>query len=272
MTNALTSSIATVTITVNDVNDAPVAAEVEAQEVDEGSTLTVNLAAADPDGNSIAWSIIDAPAGAGIGAESGVFTWTPLDGDADVSVTVRATDSGSPALWDEVTFAVHVADAAPVLALTGADTADGGVPYTLTYTVTDPGQDTISSIFVDWGDGHTETIAGNPGSLTHTYAAVDGSYDISITPTDEDGTHSAATRHVEISANDAPVATDRILTLSEDGSFSSPWQHRRGSDPLTYGIVSGPAHGTLSELDPETHQVTYTPQPGYFGTDSFVSA
>ena len=38
-------------------------------------------------------------------------------------------------------------------------------------------------------------------------------------------------------------------------------------DPLTYSIVTGPAHGTLSGTAPN---LTYTPAPGYTGPDSFT--
>lgn len=50
-----------------------------------------------------------------------------------------------------------------------------------------------------------------------------------------------------------------------------------GSDPdgdsLTFSIVSGPTNGTLSAItqtSPTTAQVTYTPNPGYIGPDSFT--
>jgi DNA-binding beta-propeller fold protein YncE len=40
--------------------------------------------------------------------------------------------------------------------------------------------------------------------------------------------------------------------------------------PVSYAIASGPAHGTLSALDPSSGSVTYTPAPGYHGPDSFT--
>ena len=38
-------------------------------------------------------------------------------------------------------------------------------------------------------------------------------------------------------------------------------------DPLTYAVVTGPAHGSLSGTPPN---VTYTPTPGYEGSDQFT--
>jgi hypothetical protein len=39
---------------------------------------------------------------------------------------------------------------------------------------------------------------------------------------------------------------------------------------LSYVIVSAPAHGTLGAIGQSTHQVTYTPDPGFVGGDSFT--
>jgi len=39
---------------------------------------------------------------------------------------------------------------------------------------------------------------------------------------------------------------------------------------VQYGVVSGPAHGTLSALNQAAGSVIYTPSPGFHGTDSFT--
>jgi hypothetical protein len=39
---------------------------------------------------------------------------------------------------------------------------------------------------------------------------------------------------------------------------------------VSYAIASNPAHGTLSAFNPATGAVTYTPNPGYDGSDSFT--
>ena len=41
-------------------------------------------------------------------------------------------------------------------------------------------------------------------------------------------------------------------------------------DPLTYRILTLPAHGTLDGLDPAMGTVWYTPEPGYHGPDGFT--
>lgn len=42
------------------------------------------------------------------------------------------------------------------------------------------------------------------------------------------------------------------------------------ADPLTFELLDPPAHGTLSDLDPATGRVRYTPAAGYSGPDSFT--
>ncbi len=41
-------------------------------------------------------------------------------------------------------------------------------------------------------------------------------------------------------------------------------------DPLTWQLLDPPRHGTLSDFDPATGRVRYTPEPGYSGPDAFT--
>src|SRR5439155_25328926 len=68
--------------------------------------------------------------------------------------------------------------------------------------------------------------------------------------------------------NDAPVAADQAVTTAEDTAKAIVLTASDvESDPLTYAIVAGPAHGTLSGVAPT---VTYTPAANYNGADSFT--
>ena len=74
-----------------------------------------------------------------------------------------------------------------------------GSPFVFSF-LSAPGDDTISSWFIDWGDGSDpdgvggvgEVVSGNPTSVDHTY--VDGTtiFTILATATDEDGTYNAS--------------------------------------------------------------------------------
>src|SRR5205807_956941 len=84
-----------------------------------------------------------------------------------------------------------------------------------------------------------------------------------------DGTvdSSAATVSLTVTAvNDAPVAADQAVTTAEDTAKAIVLTASDvESDPLTYAIVAGPAHGTLSGVAPN---VTYTPAANYNGPES----
>jgi hypothetical protein len=76
----------------------------------EGGTLTSLLNAYDPDGDNLTYSLAGpAPAGASLSPE-GVFTLTTTeaDGPRDYTIRVRVTDDGTPSLWREGSFTVHV--------------------------------------------------------------------------------------------------------------------------------------------------------------------
>ena len=81
-------------------NQPPVLAAISNQTVDEGVPLAVQAAASDPDGDTITYSLSGGPSGAAINPNTGLFTWTPdpYSSTGTYSITVVATDSGSPPL------------------------------------------------------------------------------------------------------------------------------------------------------------------------------
>ena len=123
-TNHLSDS-ETITVTVKEVNSAPVMPAITDRTVNENSALSFTVTASDPNdtpANAIAFSLDPgAPAGATINAGSGLFTWTPNEsfGPGEYPITVRATDNGSPVLYATRTFLVTVNElnVAPVLTI-----------------------------------------------------------------------------------------------------------------------------------------------------------
>ena len=113
-------------VTVNEVNTAPVLAAIANKTVNEGSLLTFTATATDADlpANTLTYSLAaGAPAGASINASTGVFSWTPTEsqGGSVYNLTVVVTDNGTPALSDSKAFSVTVneVNTAPVLAAIG---------------------------------------------------------------------------------------------------------------------------------------------------------
>ncbi|QMU31362.1 choice-of-anchor tandem repeat GloVer-containing protein [Adhaeribacter radiodurans] len=102
------SVVKTVSITVTNVNDAPVLATIGDKNATTGSPLKFTATATDPDaGQSKIFSLIGAPAGATINANSGAFAWTPAT-DGSYLFKVRVADNGTPPLFDEEVITVTV--------------------------------------------------------------------------------------------------------------------------------------------------------------------
>jgi hypothetical protein len=68
--------------------------------------------------------------------------------------------------------------------------------------------------------------------------------------------------------NDAPIANSASVTLPEDTSANIVLTGTDvDGDALTFAVVGGPSHGTLSGTAPN---LVYTPAANYFGGDSFT--
>src|SRR5262249_51850410 len=186
------------TVGVSITNVAPVLALDGAARVDEGSPYVLTLGAViDPgqdtvgrytvhwgDGQDSGFDAADLPADRRV-----AHTYT--DGPNAYTVTVDLTDEDGTFLAAG-SRTVTVGNVPPTLTLAGAGAVEEGAAYTLQLASSDPGRDTIDHWTIHWGDGIIQTVAGNPGSVRHTYTDGPNSYTISATATDEDGTYDAA--------------------------------------------------------------------------------
>jgi hypothetical protein len=95
---------------VNEVNLPPVLAFIANQTVNAGAQVLFTATATDPDlpSQALTFALDTPPTGAGIDPATGQFTWvtSALSATTTNRVTVRVTDSGTPALSD--TQAVQV--------------------------------------------------------------------------------------------------------------------------------------------------------------------
>ena len=98
-----------------------------------------------------------------------------------ISVVVDDGDGGS----STQTKVVNVNNVAPTLVATGASTVETGQTYTLHLgAITDPGQDTVSSYSIDWGDGSAAQVVTTGGVVSHTFATP-GARTVQVSLTDE---------------------------------------------------------------------------------------
>jgi len=146
------------------LNQPPVLAPIADSTLIAGATLTFTNAVTDPDlpPQAMAFSLLNAPPGAAIGAASGVFTWRPTIGQSPATnlLAVRVIDAGDPPLEDTRSFTVIVtAPVTPQLVSTSllgdvlrlSLSGDAGPDYTLQ----------TSTNLTDW----TSVLTTNPPAL-----------------------------------------------------------------------------------------------------------
>lgn len=107
-----------VSVSVSNVNRAPVLAAIGNREVNEGALLNITISATDPDADSLSFSAdyasVPEPNDA-IFSDNGDgtanFSWTPTsEHSGQYAIVFRATDSGTPALSDEQGVSITVVD------------------------------------------------------------------------------------------------------------------------------------------------------------------
>jgi PKD domain len=110
----------------------------------------------------------------------------------------------------------------PTIAISGAATVNEGSTYTLTLgAITDPGEDTVTSWVVHWGDGETDTYSAG-GDVTHTYADGPNTYAVTVDLVDEDDTHvDRANDHSVQVDNVAPAVTAPANQTADEGTATS---------------------------------------------------
>ena len=148
---------------------------------------------------------------------NGSFKCTFADGPATSIVSASATDSDG-ATGNLATQTVSVANVAPTVVLSGADTANEGQTNTYTYTVSDPGNDPNPAITESCGANATyvNTVAAN--SFDCTFPDGPASTTVSVTANDGDATNNIGTASKTVTvANVAPTVVLTGDTSANEG-------------------------------------------------------
>jgi hypothetical protein len=172
--NAGGTDTATVTITVNAVNQAPVASNVQVT-TDEDTPVPITLQATDEDaGDSLTFSISEAANGGQItnfDNKAGTLTYTPPAGfSGQDAFNFKAVDSrGVEGNTATVTITVNAVNQAPVASNVEVTTdEDTPVPITLQATDEDAGDSLTFSISEAANGGEISDLDSQDGTLTYT--------------------------------------------------------------------------------------------------------
>nr|WP_282149498.1 tandem-95 repeat protein [Vibrio diabolicus] len=267
---------AQVSVTVNSVNDAPIALN-DATITEEDTSVTIDVLPNDTDIDGDALSIESASVLSDQGQVEiidGKLVFTPTEnfnGDAEITYTV--TDG---ALTDQATVKVTVnaVNDTPVIESSIADQtlAEDFTPYTIDLNTAFSDVDNVDSdlTFSVSGNSNIQVAIVN-GIATFTPTADwNGSEILTFTATDPSGESVSQTVNftvapvADIVADKATVVEDTatIIKVLDNDTFE-------GDDKVvSLDTNNGPANGTVS-VNPDG-SVTYTPNDNYHGTDSFT--
>ena len=266
------STAATIAICVGTPGNRPPVANNQLVVTAEESAKAITLTGSDPDANPLAYTIVTGPShgtlsgsppnmtylpgpGFPAGNSNGgdAFTFTVNDGSltsavATVSITVTAVNHPPTAQPQSLNVLVNTAN--PVV-LTGNDPEGYALGYSI---VTSPAHG---------------TLAGTAPNLTYTPAAnYHGPDGFTFTVTDSEGVVSAAAAINLTIVNDPPLAYGQTVEVPPTvGTAITLTGSDDCNDPLSYLVVTPPAHGTLTGTAPN---LTYTPASGFTGADSFT--
>jgi VCBS repeat-containing protein len=286
----LESNLATVSLTITPVNDAPVVADVQATTAEDTAlVIALGAYATDVDSTALTTQIVAGPThGVLTQNADGSYTYTP---DANYngadSFTYLANDGALDSNIATVSLNVTAVNDVPTLGdLSLAAVEDTALAMNLLAQATDIDGDVLTASIVA-GAQHGQVAINADGSFTYTpdlnfngvdsftYKVNDGALDSNI-----------ATVTLAVAAvNDAPVAADAAVTTAEDTALvidlyayatdvdttlpsTAGGRGAGGEGSFTATIVTVPAHGVLTQNADGSY--TYTPDANYNGADSFT--
>ena len=274
----MVSDLATVSITVDPINDAPVALP-QAVSIAEDGTAEITLMGSDVDaGDSLSFAITSDPTHGTVDLVNDVATYTPngnYNGPDSFTFTVN---DGTVASAAEIDVTVTPVNDTPIAVddgsvqtpfLTMVEDSPASDPIPVLTNDTDADDDPLTVATADSPNG---TVAINADQTLSFTPAPDFNGVATISYTVFDGTAASlpATVFVEVTpVNDAPIANAGTATVDEDGTvgITLTGSDMDAGDSLSFAITSDPTHGTVDLVN---DVATYMPNANYNGPDSFT--
>ncbi len=261
------SAPATISITVNPVNDAPTALA-KSVSTRENIALPIVLSGSDKEATSLIFTVIAGPANGTLTGTPPNLIFTPrADFDGSTSFTFRTNDGALDSAPAIVSITVTPVNDAPIalarLITTPEDTA---VPIVLAGTDKE-GNALTFAIVTAPANG---TLTGALPNLTFTPAAdFHGSTSFTFRANDGIAISAPATISITVTpVNDAPTALARSVSTQENIALPIVLT---GSDkeanPLIFTVIVNPANGTLTGTPPN---LIFTPAADFDGSTSFT--
>ncbi|WOO40240.1 tandem-95 repeat protein [Rubellicoccus peritrichatus] len=265
--DVLTSAAAMVNLTVTPVNDAPIAAALSLV-VDEDSAVDVLLFASDIDGDSLSFTVVDAPVNGTLSGIAPDMTYTPnANYNGSDSFTYRVNDGQLDSALVTATLVVNAVNDAPEITSVAITSINEDELYTYSVTASDVDAGDIVTITADtlpaWLSFDGTILTGMP-----TNAEV-GTHEVVLTATDLAGDAAIQAFTIRVNnVNDTPVAIAASFTTDEDNAFSG---QLTGSDDdgdsLTFALMENASDGNVTVNADGSFE--YVPNTNFHGADSF---
>ena len=194
-----------------------------------------------------------------------VITYAPNNGFAGAdSFTYRAMGPGGTSGVATVSITVSAAPA-PTLANVAATTAFNA-PVAIDVTAQLSGLSNSIAVATPPANGTIISVVGNV--ITYTpKAGFIGNDSFAITATGAGGTSSPATVTVIVTAPAAPTAANSVGSVTFNTPFAFNLSAQISGVVTSIAVVAAPANGSTSVVG---NVITYTPNRGFFGIDSFA--
>jgi hypothetical protein len=261
------SKIGTVSFTILDQNNAPVANS-DSWTTKVGQSLPLTLSGTDDDHDPLTFRIVAEPGRGTLSGSSSNLTYRPepdflgndqftfqvSDGQsasAEATVSIKITDINTPPVARDSSVMTR-ANTATNITLQASDAEGNPLKYEVLSTPTNG------------------RLSGDPPDLTYTpNPNYTGSDRFTFQVNDGEEPSNLATVSIAVDfPNYPPVATNQSLSLPRDQASAVELQVvDLDGDLLRCPILKGPKNGTLTGRGTN---FTYTPKPNFVGTDSFT--
>lgn len=243
-----TSNVASVIITINPVNDAPVATSSTVNVTEQQiANIDMSAYASDPEGDSLTYSLVSSPTNGSASLSGSTLTYqSNSDIATSDALTFKVNDGAFDSNVATLTFSISGVNDAP-LAAGQSFNASEDIQATITLNASDPDGDSLTVIQTANPDGHTITYSGTTATFTSA-SNFNGSSSFSYKVSDGSLESLEATVNLSIAAvNDAPVAVNVNDVAREFLQATIPLSATDvDSGSLTYSIVSPPTKGSAS--------------------------
>jgi RHS repeat-associated protein len=263
----------TINVTIQASNSPPSIVSTPPLGATVGRQYAYDPRASDPDGGTLTWSLVAAPAGVSLDPVLGSLRWTPAsDQIGSQSFSVRVMDDQGAFATQTFTVAVRAVDVPPGITSVPPTTASVGTPYAYAVRATDPDGDPLTFSLTAGPAGMTIDTATGLILWTPSSGQL-GSQDVALSVEDPFGGFATQSFTVVVSttANQPPVITSTppfVATAEQHYQYTVTAVDPDGQSVL-FSLLDAPAGMTI---DPVSGVVQWVPTLAQVGIQSVTVA